>query len=346
MYDASYARNRVFIEGFYKNHISFFECKSDPNVGRFKKYFILIKKGLSAPQCDYVIVPFPGHTALFIARILFLTTPIVFDPFVSLYNSEVEDRQKKGSWSPHAFWYYFLDRFSCALSDIVLFDTQAHKHYFQKKYGVPEKKSLVVYLGTTPAHFFPKEKNAPEEKIFRIHFHGGFIPLQGVSYIISAAEILLPHNDILFRIIGNGQEYKSIKKIAEEEKLSNIKFVDPVSLEQLNDYLNESALALGIFGTTSKTPIVIPNKVYEAVAAGCPVITADTPAIRELFIDGENISLVPAGDAQALSEKILLLKNNPALRETLAHNAHELFKEKLTPEHLVRTMMEQINNTI
>jgi glycosyltransferase involved in cell wall biosynthesis len=185
-----------------------------------------------------------------------------------------------------------------------------------------------------------------QEKIFRIHFHGGFIPLQGVSYIISAAEILLPHNDILFRIIGNGQEYKSIKKIAEEKKLSNIKFVDPVSLEQLNDYLNESALALGIFGTTSKTPIVIPNKVYEAVAAGCPVITADTPAIRELFIDGENISLVPAGDAQALSEKILLLKNNPALRETLAHNAHELFKEKLTPEHLVRTMMEQINNTI
>jgi glycosyltransferase involved in cell wall biosynthesis len=343
MYDPLYARNRVFIEGFKKNNIEVIECRVAESAGTFIKYFLLFFKGLSVSKTDYVFVLFPGHLALFIAQILFWKTPIIFDPFVSLYNSEVEDRKKNTRKSFRAWWYAFLDKTSCTLADIVLFDTKAHKEYFQKKYNVPEKKSVVVYLGTTPSLFYPKN-NKREEDVFLIHFHGGFIPLQGVLHIIEAAALLYKHTDIKFRMIGTGQEYNNVRKLADEKKLRNIEFLERVSLETLNDYINESDICLGIFGTTPKTPLVIPNKVYEAVAAGVPVITAQTPAIRELFTDEENISLVPAGNAQALAEKILLLKSNSEMRNKIAHNAHALFEEKLTPVHLVRTMMERISH--
>jgi len=343
-YDPLYARSRVFLEGFHENSIEVIQCRVDAPAGKIWKYVALFSKGYYTHKVNYVFVLFPGHLALFIAKVLFWKTPIVFDPFVSLYNSEIEDRKKNNKKSIRAFWYKLLDRFSCALADIVLFDTEAHKGYFQKRYAIPEKKSLAVYLSTSPSLFFPKEKSEKkmQEKNFLVHFHGGFIPLQGVSYIISAAELLASHADISFRIIGAGQEYKSIRKLADEKNLTNIEFLEPVPLQKLNDYINEADVCLGVFGTTPKTSIVIPNKVYEAVATGVPVITADTPAIRELFTDGKNVILVPAGDPRALSEKILLLKNNRELRERLAENALVLFKEKLTPKHLVRTMMERI----
>lgn len=98
--------------------------------------------------------------------------------------------------------------------------------------------------------------------------------------------------------------------------------------------MSKSHICLGIFGTTPKAARVIPNKVFDALAIGRPVITSDTPAIREAFIHGENIWVVPAGDEKALAEAIITLKNDKALREHLAVNGYTLFKERFSIESI------------
>ena len=46
---------------------------------------------------------------------------------------------------------------------------------------------------------------------------------------------------------------------------------------------------------------MIPNKAFQALACGTPLVTADTPAARELLADGESALLVPPGDPEALA---------------------------------------------
>ena len=91
-----------------------------------------------------------------------------------------------------------------------------------------------------------------------------------------------------------------------DDPLPRVKWTDWVAYRQLRLWLSQADLCLGIFGTSEKAASVIPNKVFQIVAAGRPVLTRDSPAIRELLSPGAPCTyLVPAGDACALAEAVL-----------------------------------------
>ena len=97
-------------------------------------------------------------------------------------------------------------------------------------------------------------------------------------------------------------------------------------------------------GTTEKATRVIPIKVFDICAAGVPFITADTPAIREVFEHGENAFVIPAGDADALADAIVLLKGNQELRKENSHGGHELACTTFSVEETGRELVEIIDS--
>jgi glycosyltransferase involved in cell wall biosynthesis len=90
-------------------------------------------------------------------------------------------------------------------------------------------------------------------------------------------------------------------------------------------------IVLGIFGVTPKACMVIPNKVYQALAVGRAVITADTAAVRELFTNGEDLLMVPPGDAAALARAIERLGSDPLLRRRIAARGGQRIREGYHP---------------
>ena len=87
-----------------------------------------------------------------------------------------------------------------------------------------------------------------------------------------------------------------------------------VDYEQLPEETPGAGCALGIFGTSAKAARVIPNKAFQALACGTPLVTADTPAARELLVDGESALLVPPGDPEALADAVRRLAGDAAWR--------------------------------
>src|SRR5205807_6288067 len=97
-----------------------------------------------------------------------------------------------------------------------------------------------------------------------------------------------------------------------------VKRVAWVDYERLPDELHRAGCALGIFGTTAKAARVIPNKAFQALACGTPLVTADTPAARELLVDGESALLVPAGNPEALAAALRRLAADSELAGRVA----------------------------
>ena len=243
-----------------------------------------------------------------------------------------------------AKWYKWLDRKSVKLANTSLLDTNAHIDFFVNELGLPRDKFRRIFVGTDSNVFYPRDVKKNTDK-FLVHFHGHFIPLQGVKYIIQAAKILKNEN-IEFNIIGNGQTYKVDRELAENLKVQNINFLDSVPYDKLADHINSADICLGIFGDTLKTELVIPNKVFEAIACQKAVITADTKAIRELFNNSLDILLCRCADPQDLADKIRSLKGDQNLKDKIAQNGYRLFREELNEKIITQSLVILLNGLI
>lgn len=341
IYDPNYSRNRVLAVGFERLGHTVIHCRVDPRVhGGVRKYATLYREyqKIKRESFDHVIVCFPGHTVVWLARILF-GKRIIFDAFLSLYDSNVWDRKSYGQYNIRAWRDWLWDKTSCMFARRVLLDTDAHIQYFHKIFGTPISKCIRVWVGANDTVFYPR--SVPEETVFTVHFHGSFVPLQGISCIIQAADIC-KDEDIQFRLVGQGLDLPMIERMARNQGLKRVVFDHRMSVDVVAELMAPAHVVLGIFGISEKTQRVIPNKVYEAMAVGKAIITADTPALRELMPDLREVIGVPAGDARALAAAIRALKTDSERRMRLGLDAREFFEKHLLPEKIVGNLLSAI----
>jgi glycosyltransferase involved in cell wall biosynthesis len=355
-YEAGYDRNRVLLRGFSDNGIEVLQChvpvwetmryKTSALKGPLHYLRIVLKLAvayvklavcyLRAPAHDVVLVGYLGHFDVFIARALsrLRRKPLVFDAFVSLYDTAVEDRGLFGRRSALARLLRRVDRWACELSDVVLLDTNQHIDYFCQELGLDQSKFQRVLVGADPAYAVT-EPDAPTDERFVVLHYGKFAPLHGMGFIIDAADRLRDRPDILFRIVGGGQTFDESRAHAEQLGLTNIELIPWIEPNALPKAIREAHVCLGIFGDTPKASRVVPNKVYQCLAAGAAVVTGRSPASEELLVDRKHALLCEMASGRAIADAILELREDPRLRDRLGRNGALLYREHFTPKAIV-----------
>lgn len=357
-YESHCPRNQIIIKGLRKNNVQVIECqvpvwetgKGKPvnfqNIPsligfcfRFLGAYILLPiKYCQVGEHDFVIVGFPGQVDSFLAKALtfFSRKPLVFNPFMSFYDTFVFDKKIVKEKSFLTKFLYLIDKGSCQLADLILLDTQEHIKYFQKMFQFNKNKFCRIFVGADEDIFYPHALEKKKMGEFVVLFYGKFIPLQGIEEIIKAAKLLEKQTEVRFKIIGFGQLSKKIKDLSRRLNVQNVTFIDWVEYQDLPEHISEADICLGIFGKTAKAKRVIPNKAFQALAMKKPVITGDSPAAREALINEENAILCRMGSSEAIAKSILLLKKNKKLRERIAYNGYKLYQREFTSEAIGR----------
>jgi glycosyltransferase involved in cell wall biosynthesis len=283
---------------------------------------LLARRG---PRADAVIVGYPGHLDLLAARRSARGAPVVFNPLVSLADTLVEDRGRfrRGSLAERAL--RAIDRRALRSADLVVADTDAHAEFLAELAGLPRDRFEVCFVGAEERAFWPGWQ--PVEP-FTALFVGKLIPLHGVETILDAARLA---SELRVRVVGSGQLDALLAG-----RPSNVEWVPWVEYERLAEELHRVSCALGIFGPSAKAQRVIPNKAFQALACGTPLVTADTPAARELLVDGDSALLVPPGDPQALANALRRLADNPELARQVGARGQDVYRERASEEVLGR----------
>jgi glycosyltransferase involved in cell wall biosynthesis len=279
---------------------------------------------------DAVLVGYPGHADLWAARRAARGAPVVFNPLVSLSDTFVADRRRFRPGSLAARALRALDRRALRAADLVVADTRAHADFLADLAGL--ERVEVAFVGAEERLFSPRAADRGPQALFV----GKLIPLHGLETILEAAR-LTP--EVHVRIVGSGQLERLLAG-----RPPNVEWVPWLPYERLPDEYRSAGFALGVFGCSQKTLRVIPNKAFQALACGTPLVTADTPAARELLVDGESALLVPPADADALSGALRRITGDDALRRRLAAGGLSAYREHASEAVLGRRWRELLQS--
>ena len=285
---------------------------------------------------DAILVGYMGHFDVVLARLLYPRTPILLDHLIFAASTAAD----RGECSRvKLLLMRLIDMVATRTADVIILDTEEHRA------RLPEAlrgRGVVVPVGAQRAwrnaRRLAAPSRAPQNHELSIIFYGLFTPLQGAT-VIARALRLLEEQGVGFhaKLIGSGQDSDAVR--AELSGATSVEQIDWVPATELPALVAEHDVCLGIFGTTDKARSVVPNKVYQGLAAGCAVVTSDTPPQRRI-LRGAAV-LTPAGDAEALAEALRELAENPD-KLAAARDAARKGAGRFAPAAVVETLLPRI----
>lgn len=351
-YDPRYPRNAVLRRGFEALGDEVVEVRAPAHLKSWVRYPVLAFEAARRLKNDgtpsVLFVPEFCQKDVPLARLLARVTrrPLVFDPLAARYETKVLDWRRRAPGSLGAWWNFRIDLAAFGGRGLILADTDAHRRFFVRGFGVPAGRVAVLPVGYDDALFDPdrpglRDRAASPARPFTVLFCGSFLPLHGAEAVVEAARLVAGRDPgVRFRFVGSGQTYGAVRDLAARRSPGNCDFAGWLPYVRIPGELAACDVALGIFGRTDKARRVVPHKVFQALGMGKPVITARTPAAEEFFRDREDLRLCDEPFPESLAAAVLELKADPGLQARLGGNGLRLARERFASTPIARRFKE------
>jgi glycosyltransferase involved in cell wall biosynthesis len=344
----TYSRNDVLLRALER--LGTVERVQDSQLGslflRSTFTFIHALPKLLARRYDLVFVGFYGHLLMLPVGIL-SRSPLLFDAFVSTYDTLCFDRRIFSPQSLPGRLAFWLDKTACNLASSVLVDTPQQVDYFVDTFNLAREKVYSLPVGCNEEIFFPRPA-PPHDGVTAVLYYSTYHPLHGADTVVRAAALLKAEIHLRFELIGTGPGYAQVRQLVNDLKLSNVSLTSTVPLNTLASKIASADICLGgHFGNSSKAARVIPGKIFHILAMGKPLIASKTLANEALLTHAETAYLCQPDSAEDLAQAIFKLHQDTALRERIAAAGRALYLERcseaIITEQLKRIIGQMVN---
>jgi glycosyltransferase involved in cell wall biosynthesis len=170
-------------------------------------------------------------------------------------------------------------------ADASMFDPQAGGEAFLRAHGL-EGRFVALYAG---AHGLSND----------------------LGTLLEAANLLREEPEIAIVLLGDGKDKPALQARAQALSLTNVHFLPPVPKSEMSQALAAAGACIAILKPIPLYGTVYPNKVFDYLAAGRPVVLAIEGVIRQVVEEAGGGIPVRPGDAAALAAAIRRLAADP-----------------------------------
>lgn len=217
--------------------------------------------------------------------------------------------------NPLLIWLsQWLEKFLYRHADVVVVNSPGFIEHVKNKGAkkvemIPNGSDIHLFATTNEGSAFRKNLNVQDKYV--VTYAGAHGLSNDLKIVLKSAELLISHPEIHFLLVGDGKEKPVLMETARKLELTNLSFIDPVAKNRMAEVLAASDACLAILKPLEMYKTTYPNKVFDYMAAGKPVLLAIDGVIRHVVEEAKCGIFIEPGNAEELSEKILWLLNHP-----------------------------------
>jgi len=242
-----------------------------------------------------------------------------------------------------------LERFVYRQSDLVISVTRSFVPLLRARGA---RRVVFISNGADPTHFGSSADRAGVRARFGLgdRFVASFVGTLGMAHgldtILDAAEILRERPDVLFWLVGEGARSAELRDEARRRGLDNVRFEGQLPREDIPGVLAASDAALVLLRPDPLFETVLPSKMFEAMAAACPVILGVRGESRTLLDEsGGGIGIEP-GSGAALASAVIELAADPGRRQRCGALGRAYVTARLSHDALARDYEDALETLV
>ena len=242
----------------------------------------------------------------------------------------------------------WLERSLYRGADVVMVNSPAFLSHVQARGA---KRVELVPNGADPAMFDPSRAGTA----FR-HAHGlgdGFVALYAGAHgmsndldVVLDAAALLAGRHVRVALIGDGKEKPALERRAAALGLSNVIFLPPLPKSGMPEALAAADACIAILKPLDEYKTTYPNKVFDYMAAGRPVVLAIDGVLREVVEAAGCGLFVEPGNAQAMADAICKLADDPVGSRAMGLKGREYLEQHFSREKIGEKLVEVLEGMI
>jgi glycosyltransferase involved in cell wall biosynthesis len=198
-----------------------------------------------------------------------------------------------------------VERFLYRRADRVIVNSPGFVEFVRSR-GTKADRVVLIPNGAEPDMFDPAadgrsfRRQHGLEKDFVALYAGAHGLANDLSVVLDCAELLRDEPRIVLVLLGEGREKSALQARARRLNLTNVRFLPAVPKRQVAQALAGADCGMALLKPLSLFATTYPNKVFDYMAAGRPVLLAIDGPIREVVESAGAGIFVSPGDPAAL----------------------------------------------
>lgn len=233
---------------------------------------------------------------------------------------------------PVIAWLRFLERFLYRHADHILAVAGEMQDYLRRQ-GVPAARIDLIPLGANiPVLAGDREAlrakwGFRQDEIIAVYV-GAHGPANALDTLLKAAAELKENPRIKIVLFGDGSDKPRLRQLAADWSLGeNLRLADPVPPELVPEILQAADLGIASLKNTATFKTVRPNKIYEYMAVGLPIICCIDGEARQIVTEAGAGVFVTPEDFRGLAQVLQTLAGDAGLRHRFGENGLKYVKQ-------------------
>ncbi|MCH7555929.1 MAG: glycosyltransferase family 4 protein [Planctomycetes bacterium] len=193
-----------------------------------------------------------------------------------------------------------------------------------------------------------RQRRGWKDKLVLLHT-GAMGKVNGLDFVIDAAERLKDHSDIIFVLIGDGNQKPFLESRVKKLGLTNVEILPSVPKQQpvrLPEILAAADIALVVIANYPIIEHNCANKFFDGLSAGKPVLLNYSGWQRKILEGNEAGFGCDLCNLDQFVEKVLYLNSHSRQVEQMGQNARRVAVKNFNRDDLAKQALELISSVI